>query len=232
MSTNMSLGDDEDQATLVGTYHGCDSTEQQPTDLPANPDEHAAEAFLDPLIIELEPAVSLVLDDLDFVMDRLQKVREGAFRRQTDAGCVLRWGRNANFILQQEARSKGKPRPPVINPSEVEEKMQQDLADLEVLQGDLGGQVQAAQDVYDQVQRLRRGYPTLSPDYNFLSEHQLQERLALFDGQQHALQQQTMSLHSTYQRLKNCNRSPAAPTSENCNARQSKHRYPRHLNHQ
>lgn len=231
MSTNLSLDDDGDQATLVGTYHGGASTEQQPTALSANPDEHTAEVFVNPVMSKLKQAVSTVLEDLDAVTDRVQEEREKAFRRQTSAGYVLRWGRDANFILEKMARSKGQPRPPFLDPSEIEEEMRQSLGGLDLLQRDLEGQAQAAEDIYDHIQQLRRRDPTLSPDYNFLSEHELQERLALFDGQQHALQQQETSLRSTYQSLKDWNRSTAAPVPENRNARQVKHGYQRHLYH-
>lgn len=232
LSTNMSLSDDGDQATLVATYHGGASTEQQPAALSANPDEHTAEVFVNPVITKLQQVVSVVLGDLDAVIDRVQEVREKAFRRQTSAGYVLHWGQGANSILQKLARSKGQPRPPFLDPSAIEEEMRQSLRDLEHLQRDLGGQVQAAQDVYDHIQQLRRGDPTLSPDYNFLSEHELQERLARFDAQQHALQQQEPSLRSTYQSLKDWNRSPAAPVPENRNVRQVEHRYQRHVHHE
>lgn len=206
--SSMYLRDDEDyrerqSATLTHGY-GMPAA-QQPTTSSGNPGEHAAADPNEQLIDPMKQSIIDVIKDLDAVMDQLERVRQTALRRQKRANLVLDWVPGEYYVLQEEARAAGKPIPTLLVSPEIERGLRQASSDFELLQGGLKGHEQAAQDVHDQLQRLRAYHPTLSPDCNSVLENELQERLALFGEKRQEIQRLMTSLQSTHQDVKDWN---------------------------
>lgn len=214
----MSLRDDEGYggerlpATLPYAYGK--PAAQHRTTLSGSPGEHAAANPIEQLIAQVRISITVVLNDLDFVLEKLERARKRALKGQECANMVLNWVPRIHYVLHEEAQRTGDPIPPLLVSPQLESRLRRDLSDLEHLQEDLEGHAQAAQAVYIQLQRLRRDYPTLSPDDNSNSENQLQERLALLRKKRKEMEQQMTSLQSTHQRVNNWNSAPAAPPPE------------------
>ncbi|KAI7775840.1 hypothetical protein LA080_006172 [Diaporthe eres] len=209
-ASDMYIRDDEDyrerqSATLTHGYGGGDPAAQQPTSSSGNPGEHAAANPIQQLIDQVKRSIIVVSQDLDGVMDQLERARQRASKRQECANLILKCAPRMYSVLQEEAQKAGYPVPPFLVSPNLEWRLREDLLKFKNLQMDLDGHKQAAQSVCDQLQRLSRYYPTLSPDPDGVKEKKLQEELARLDEKRKEMEHQMTSLRSTGQGVENWN---------------------------